>query len=140
MADISVTQSAVKAADANTQKATGTSGEAINIGQSVYADPSTGKIYKAQATNSTHTANLVGVSLSRTEGADQPIVYATEGNITFQAAALTVGQVYVVSAAAAGGIAPVSDLASTNYVGVLGVATSATNLKLLPIATSAQKP
>jgi hypothetical protein len=139
MADISVTQSAVKAADANTQKATGTSGEAINIGQSVYADPSTGKIYKAQATNSTHTANLVGVSLTNAQGADQPIVYATEGNLTFNNV-LTTGQVYVTSAANAGGIAPVSDLASTNYVGVLGVATSGTNLKLLPIATSAQKP
>jgi hypothetical protein len=139
MADISVTQSAVKAANSNTVKATGVAGEAIDIGKSVYLDPADGKIKKAQATNATHTANLVGVSLTNAQGDGQPIVYATDGDVTFNSA-LTVGQVYVASAAAAGGIAPVSDLGSTNYVGVLGVATSATNLKLKPIPTSAQKP
>jgi hypothetical protein len=138
MSDISVTQSAVLAANSNTLKATGTAGEAINVGQSVYADSSNGKIKKAQATNA-NTAYLVGVALSNAQGDGQPIVYATEGDVTFNSA-LTTGQTYVVSAAAAGGIAPISDLASTNYVGVLGVATSATNLTLKPIPTAAQKP
>jgi hypothetical protein len=140
MADISVTQSAVKAADSNTLKSTGVAGEAIDIGKSIYLDPGDGKVKKAQANNATHTANLAGVALTNAQGDGQPIVYGTDGNITFQAAALTTGQTYVVSAGAAGGIAPVSDLASTNYVGVLGVATSATNLKLRLISTSAQKP
>jgi len=139
MSDISVTQSAVKAANSDTVKATGVAGEAIDIGKSVYLDPGDGKVKKAQGTNSTHTANLVGVALTNAQGDGQPIVYGSEGDITFNSA-LTTGQTYVVSAAAAGGIAPVSDLASTNYVAVLGVATSATNLKLAPIPTSAQKP
>src|SRR5258705_3852944 len=83
MSDISVTESAVKAANSNTVKATGTAGEAIPIGKSVYADPANGKIYKAQATNGTHTANLVGTSLTNAAGDGQPIVYATHGEGTF---------------------------------------------------------
>src|SRR5260370_26206172 len=81
MSDISVTESAVKAANSNTVKATGTAGEAIPIGKSVYADPATGKIYKAQATNPTHTANLVGTSLTNAAGDGQPLLYATHGDV-----------------------------------------------------------
>ena len=42
---------------------------------------------------------------------------------------MTAGAVYVVSANA-GGIAPVADLGSGDYVTLLGIATSTTNLKL----------
>ncbi len=138
MADISVTQSAVKAANSDTVKTTGTSGEAINIGQSVYVKPSDGKVYKADANDATASANLAGVALTNAQGADQPVIYGT-GDITFNSA-LTIGQVYVASAANTGGIAPVSDLASGDYVGVLGVATSATTLKVTLIPTGAAKP
>jgi hypothetical protein len=137
MADISVTQSAVKAANSNTVKTTGTSGEAITIGQSVYVKPADGKVWLADADDSTSTENLAGVALTNAQGADQPVIYGT-GDITFNSA-LTIGQVYVASTTP-GGIAPVSDLASGDYVGLLGVATSATNLKVTLIPTAAAKP
>jgi hypothetical protein len=139
MADITVTEASVKAANSNTAKTTGTAGAAVPIGRSVYADPTSGKIYKAQATNNVHTANLVGVSLTEAKGDGQPIVYATEGDVTF-GTDLTVGQTYVVSPGTAGNIAPVSDLATGNFVGLLGVATTTSNLKLNPIPTSTAKP
>jgi hypothetical protein len=141
MADISVTASAVQAADTNTIKVTGTSGAAITAGQAVYADPADSyriKPAQANSANPTHVPNLVGVALNSAPGANQPVTYASDGNVLFNAV-LTVGQAYVVSAASAGGIAPYGDLAATNFVGVLGVATSTTNLKLGLIPTSAQK-
>jgi hypothetical protein len=141
MADISVTQSAVVAANANTVKATGVSGAAITAGQAVYADPADSyKIKPAQANsaNPTHAPNAVGIALNNAPGANQPVTYATDGDVIFNNV-LTTGQVYALSAANAGGIAPYADLASTNFVTVLGVATGGTNLRLSLIPTSAQK-
>jgi hypothetical protein len=140
MSDISVTAANVAAANSNTVKATGTSGAAITAGQGVYLNPSDGKIYPAQADSghSTHTPNLAGVALDSAPGANQPITYATENDVNF-GSILTTGIIYVVSAANAGGIAPSADLASTNYVGVIGVATSSSVLHLSLIPTSAQK-
>jgi hypothetical protein len=141
MADISVTQGNVVATSSSTVKASGTSGEAINIGHAVFLDPADGRIKKAQANSGspTHVPNLVGVALSNAQGANQPITYATSGDVTF-GGGLTQGQVYVDSAANAGGIAPYADLASTNFVGFIGVAISTTVLRLGLIPTSTQKP
>jgi len=52
---------------------------------------------------------------------------------------MTVGEVYVVSATA-GGIAPVGDLTTGNYVTVLGVATTTSNLQLGTIYSATAKP
>jgi hypothetical protein len=130
MADVSVTASAVKAADANTVIARGTAGSTITAGQALYMDPGDGLLRPAQATNQTHANNLVGIAL---HGAytDQPVAYATNGDVTFNSA-FTVGAVYVLSANA-GAIAPSADLDSssnTNYATVLGVTPAATTLRL----------
>jgi hypothetical protein len=53
--------------------------------------------------------------------------------------AFTVGQVYVASTNA-GGIAPYADLGSGDYVTILGVATTATNLKLSINQSGIAKP
>lgn len=141
MADISVTAANVIATNNATVKASGTSGAAITAGQGVFLDPATGKVSPARANSasSTHASNIVGVALSSAPGVDQPITYATSGDVTF-GGGLTQGQVYVVSAAAAGGIAPYSDLASTNFVAFLGVAVSSTVMRLGLIPSSTQKP
>jgi hypothetical protein len=139
MTDISVTASAVVAANPNTDEATGISGAAITAGQVVYADPTDSyKIKPAQATNSTHAPNVVGIALDNAPGANQPIVYATGGDIIFNNV-LTPGQLYVLSAANPGGIAPYGDLVTTNYVTFLGVATGVTTLRVGLIPTSTQK-
>lgn len=131
MADVTVTASAVKAADANTVIARGTAGSTISAGQAIYLDPSDGLLRPAQATNATHADNVVGIAL---HGAytDQPVAYATAGDVTFNSA-FTVGAVYVLSGANAGGIAPSADLdasSNTNYATVLGVTPAATTLRL----------
>lgn len=142
MTDISVTPSAVLAANASTVQANGISGAAILAGQSVYADPADSYRIKPARTNSaspTQAPNVVGIALNSAPGANQPVSYASNGDVTINNV-LTVGQVYAVSAANAGGIAPYSDLASTNFVSILGVATSGTNLRVSLIPTAVQKP
>jgi hypothetical protein len=142
MADISYTAANVVATNPQTGQAPGVSGAAITAGQSIYADPADNyrlKPAQSNSANPTHVPNLVGVALNSAPGANQPVVYAPEGDVTY-GGGLTQGQVYAVSAAAAGGIAPYSDLAATNFVGVLGVAISSTVLRLNPIPTSTQKP
>jgi len=66
------------------------------------------------------------------------LTVAQYGNLTISAV-MTVGEVYVVSATA-GGIAPVGDLVTGNYVTVLGVATTTSNLQLGTIYSATAKP
>jgi hypothetical protein len=141
MADITITPANVVATNSATGKATGTSGAAITIGQGVYLDPADGKIKPAKADSGspTHAPNIVGISLDRVEGANQPITYAASGDVTF-GGGLTQGEAYVVSQTTAGGIAPHSGLASTNFVAFLGIAISTTVLRLGLIPASVQKP
>ena len=140
MADITITAANVTAANSATGKASGTSGAAISIGQSVYLDPADGRIKpaKADSASPTNAPNIVGGALDTVAGANQPITYAPSGDVVF-GGGLTQGQVYVVSAANAGGIAPYSDLVATNFVAFLGVALSSTTLRLGLIPASVQK-
>jgi hypothetical protein len=143
MADITITAANVVATNSATVKASGTSGTsavASTAGMPVYLDPADGKIKpaKADSASSVPPPNLVGVALDSAPGANQPITYATAGDVTY-GGGLTQGQVYVVSAANAGGIAPYSDLVATNFVAFLGVAISTTVLRLGIIPASVQK-
>ena len=65
--------------------------------------------------------------------ASQSVTYLKSGNLDINAVA-TKGTVYVVSAAA-GKIAPVADLVSTNFVTILGVASSTTRINIKLNAT-----
>jgi hypothetical protein len=142
MADITVTPANVVATNPQTVKASGISGAAIAAGRPIYADPADGyrlKHAQANSANPTHVPNLVGVALNTTDGQNQPVTYATDGDVTY-GGGLTVGQVYVVSPTNPGGIAPYGDLTTGHFVGVLGVAISSSVLRLDPIPTSTQKP
>jgi hypothetical protein len=102
---------------------TGTAGEDITAGEVVYVTG--GEVMLAQA-NAEESAVAVGIALN--DAADgQPISYLVSGGIN-PGATVAVGTVYAVSAAAAGGIAPVSDLSSTEYVTILGVATTTSRI------------
>ncbi len=139
MSDISVTPSAVLAANSDTLVVTGIAGAAIIAGQSVYVDPTDNyRIKLALATDGDTTQNAVGVALNSAPGANQPVSYTSNGDVTFNSV-LTAGQVYAVSPANAGGIAPYGDLGSGKYVAVLGVATSTTNLRVSLIPTGVAK-
>lgn len=136
MADVSVTAASV-VKTSTTTILEGTAGATITAGQPLYKDSADS--YKLKLADADVLASSVCVGLSlHGASSGQPLKYATRGDVTFNSA-FTVGQVYVASVNA-GGIAPYSDLASGDYVSILGVATTATNLKLGILSSSIAKP
>lgn len=136
MADLSITAANVLAASGAVIQS-GTLGATGTAGQVVYLDSSTQKLRLADADLSVAAAEVVGILLNG-GGDGQPIDYVLSGGVDV-GATLTVGEIYVLSGTA-GGIAPEADLASSDWVTVLGVATAADNLKLSIIASGAQVP
>ena len=73
--------------------------------------------------------------------ASQPLAVQVGGVCGF-GVVFTVGVIYVISATA-GGIAPITDLVSTNYISILGIATTTSNLDMSTLpktATGVVKP
>lgn len=126
MADLTITVGDVKKTD-STSIAEGIAGATVTAGQPVYKDSTASNKLKPADADVLASAAAVGIALHGAS-ADQPLKYAISGNLTLSAV-MTAGAVYVVSANA-GGIAPVADLGSGDYVTLLGIATSTTNLKL----------
>lgn len=128
MADLSITA-------ANVVKGTGstiervTSGATITAGQLVYLDSADSDKAKLAQGNAAGTSTVYGISLHAAL-ANQPLTVLTAGPCNV-GATLAVGQTYVLSAAAAGGIAPVSDVSTGEYVSHIGIALSASNLSVL---------
>ena len=142
MSDVIVTAASVVAANSNTVIARGTAGATVTAGQAVWADPSASyQVKPAVATNVTQATSTVGIALNGA-AVGQPIAYATAGDVTFNNA-FVAATVYVLSGANAGGIAPSADLDSssnTNYGTVLGISTSATNLRVGLISSGVFEP
>jgi hypothetical protein len=126
MADISVTAANVVKASTNTTVRVGTAGATITAGQPLYEDSAADFKLKPAQADTAAKAKAVGIALHGASNG-QPISFISAGGLNI-GATLTVGQVYVVSDAAAGGVAPYADLASGDFVTVLGVATTASNL------------
>jgi hypothetical protein len=129
MADITITSSSVLKTS-TTVVNHGTAGAAITAGEPVYIDASDSKKIKPAIATAEASAAAVGVALNDAAD-DQPVSYAIAGNVTYNAG-MTVGAVYCVSGNAAGAIAPVADLGSGDYVTVLGIASTTSNLILTP--------
>lgn len=127
MVDIVVTPASVLPGS-NATVDHGTSGATITAGQVVYKD-SADKKWKL-ADNDSATAEIreaTGIALNGAS-AGQPIAVQKAGLITV-GGTLTAGVAYYLSATP-GGICPVADIASGDYVCLLGVSTSTTVLKL----------
>ena len=136
MADLSITAADVKKTD-TTLIAEGIAGGTVTAGQPVYRDSTASNKLKAADADVLASAAAVGIALHGAS-ADQPLKYAIGGNLTLSSV-MTVGAVYVVSTTA-GGIAPVADLSSGDYVTLLGIATTATNLKISISVSGIAKP
>jgi hypothetical protein len=137
MADLTVTAASVlKSTSSSTDR--GTAGATITAGQPLYKDSTDSYKLKPAIGTSVAASASVGVA-TNSASSGQTVEYVTEGPYT-AGATLTVGIVYGVSANAAGAIAPITDLASTNFVTVLGVATTAALLKLKINASGVAKP
>lgn len=121
MADLTVT--AANVVGYGTTK-DGVAGGTITAGMALYMNAS-GQLV---AGSSAAAASAVAVGIALNGGASgQPIKYQIGGNINL-GATLAVGKVYVVGTS--GGIAPVDDIAGSEYVTVLGIATTAALLKM----------
>lgn len=131
MADISVTAANVAPVTTGTNKSKleqVTYGATITAGQPVYLDTADNKWKVADNNVSALLAGSAGLGIAMCGGANgQPGVVLRGGDVTI-GATLTVGETYIVSATA-GGIAPVADI-STNFVSILGVAISASVLRV----------
>lgn len=125
MVDLVVVAANVKPASSTVTKK-GIAGEAISAGQGVFK-ATDGQIELAENDLTAADAAAVGVALNDA-ALDQPIEYAITGDINM-GVILSIGQTYVVGAGP-GGIAPEVDVIAGEFLTVIGVATTTSNLKL----------
>lgn len=131
MADLVLTPSAILAG-AGAKTTSGTAGATITAGQIVFLDSaSTGKWLLADSDAATAVARgqgaSVGIALNGAANG-QPLEVLTEGPITL-GAVMTAGTAYYLSPTP-GGICPLADLLTGDYVTLLGLATSTSVLYL----------
>lgn len=112
-----------------------TAGIAMVRGDVVYIKASDGKAWLAQCDGTAAEAEGLYIVLNDASP-DQPVTLQ-KGGVVNMGAILTEGVIYVLSATA-GKIAPAADLASTNYVTVVGVAETTSLLHLAPCASGGQ--
>jgi hypothetical protein len=129
MADLTVTAASV-VAGANATKESGIAGETITAGQPVYKSTTTFKYMKADNNSATEAARSVrGIALNGASDG-QPLVIQTKGDLTI-GATMTAGIAYYLSDTA-GGICPVADIGTGEYVSLIGVSKSTTVLAVNP--------
>lgn len=119
MADLTITAASVINSTASVSA--GTAGESVTAGQAVYLKASDSRLWKAQADGTAAEAEAVGIAL-HAAGAGQPLTYASDGAINI-GGTTSKATLYCVSAAA-GGVAPIADLTSGQYITELGYATA----------------
>jgi hypothetical protein len=137
MADLAITAAFVEAGGKGAEVSHGICGETMTAGQAVYLDSATQRFKKARA-NAGTTDDVVGIALHNAEDG-QPLAYLTRGPLLINAVAVP-GTVFVLSAANAGGIAPVSDGAAGNFVTLVGIATTSSLLEIQIQVSGVQKP
>jgi len=136
MADITITAANVLKGTTNTVE-NGTAGETITAGQVVYKKSTDSLFYLADCFATSVAANdeikeAYGIALN-SAAANQTLQVQKTGDITI-GGTVTAGTVYYLASSdvgAAGGIAPLADLVSTDWYVLIGVATSASVLHLL---------
>lgn len=136
-ADLVITATSV-VEGASPERETGTAGATITAGQAVYKDSTDSyKLKLADADASLATSQMVGISL-HAASSGQPLAYIKGGNLN-PGATVTVGTLYVLSDTA-GGIRPVADNGSGDYVTIIGVGTTSSNIRLQIYASGVQVP
>ena len=141
MADISITPANVVSVSGNTEA--GTAGETLTAGQTVYKKSSDSKFYKADCDATavgaqTGIDDVYGIALNGAS-ASQPVTVQKTGVITI-GGTVTIGSVQYQSNVAGGITETWADIASTDYVTIIGVATSAANITLGIVQSGVAKP
>lgn len=138
MADLAVTAAnVVRGAGAKVE--TGIAGGTITAGQTVYKDPADSDKFKlADADSGTAAVRTTrGIALNGA-AANQPLAVQTEGRIVI-GAAVAVGTIYVQSDVP-GGLRPAVDNGSGDFVTIIGVGVSATEIDLFIRPTGVAVP
>lgn len=112
----------------NAREEVGVAGETIAQGKAIYKSSTTGKWMLADSNSATAEARAATAIAGTGSSLNQKIVVQTSGKITI-GATVTPGIQYYLSDTA-GGICPVADIGSGEYVCLIGLATSATELDL----------
>lgn len=138
MADLSVTAANV-AKSAGTTKY-GTAGETITAGQALYLASGDSKLYLLDADDTEAKAAFEGIALNGAS-ADQPVAYLSAGDsaVINPGATVTVGEIYVASGTP-GGIAPEGDLASSDYVTIIGIGLTSSTMSVIGESSGVQVP
>lgn len=121
MADLTITPANVATVDGVVRH--GTAGGTITAGQAVRF--SSGELVAASDSSAANAA-VAGIALHAASDG-QPLAYQDSGTIDI-GATVAIGKVYVLSTS--GGIAPVDDIAGSEFVTVIGIGVTAANIKL----------
>lgn len=138
MAAITQTPASVVPGTGSVRKLLVVAGGTITAGMPVYKDAADSNKYKAARANAAGTSTVAGIALNGASNG-QPLMIQTSGNINL-GATVAVGETYCLSDAVAGQIVPVGDIGSTDYVAVLGVATTTSIMPLNIINSGVAKP
>ena len=145
MADVSITAANVLKGTTNTVE-NGTAGATITAGQAVYKKGTDGLFYHTDVLAASVTANeeikeLYGIALN-SASANQTLQVQRTGDITIGGTVVESTMYYLASSGvgAAGGICPLADLVSTDWYVIVGIATSATVIHMLPYDSNTQEP
>lgn len=129
MADLSITAASVVKVSGTPRVYT--AGGTITAGQAVYIDTGDSNTVKAADNNvSALVATVAGIALNGAATGQPVSVLATASDVINLGATLTLGETYVLSDDP-GGIAPIADILTTQYVSIIGVAVTTANLRLL---------
>ena len=128
MADYTITEANVAAGTGTIQYAA--AGEIIDAGEAVYLDTTQNQLFLSVATNSAKPCE--GIAIGAAEKIGQHIGYQTDGTVTI---GVTTGQVLakgddICVSSTAGKLHPFADLASGEYLHVVGFGASTTTVKL----------
>jgi len=81
--------------------------------------------------------NGIAIALNTTSADAQPLTVVESGaKVAYGTGVLAAGETYVVSSAAAGGIAPIGDLAAGDFTVIVGYAEDTSILVIQPVVTN----
>lgn len=118
-ADVTITSVTPSSSAAGINR-THIAGEALSVGNLVYRKASDLKIYKADANSATAEVRVVYGIVVSAAASGAPCVVVTEDPALTLGATLTKGTAYVLSATA-GGLAPLADMTTGDYVHVIAI-------------------
>ena len=138
MADLTQTAANVGLAAASGPLEVVQAGGTVTQGNSVYLKSSDGKYWRTDADESAAAAAAKGIAMTAAV-ADGYFAIAKDGDTVNLGATLVVAETYIVSDTA-GGIKPVADLTTGDYMTKLGVAATASSMLIKIDISGVAKP